>query len=61
MGDLGKLIRAKGFKKMPKVKKIAKSGHTACVPRQAKNKQNPSEGPSFRPSVMAEDQCDHIW
>ena len=26
----GKLIVAKGFKKLPKVKKIAKSGHTAC-------------------------------
>ena len=30
VGDLGKLIVAKGFKKLPKVKKIAKSGHTAC-------------------------------
>ena len=29
MGDLGKLIGAKGFKKMPKVQKIAQSGHTA--------------------------------
>ena len=27
--DLGKLIAAKGFKKLPKVQKIAKSGHTA--------------------------------
>ena len=26
--DLGKLIVAKGFKKLPKVQKIAKSGHT---------------------------------
>ena len=26
---LGKLIVAKGFKKLPKVQKIAKSGHTA--------------------------------
>ena len=30
MGDLGKLIVAKGFKKLPKVQKIAKSGHTGC-------------------------------
>ena len=30
VGDLGKLIAAKGFKKLPKVQKIAKSGHTAC-------------------------------
>ena len=27
--DLGKLIVAKGLKKLPKVKKIATSGHTA--------------------------------
>ena len=30
LGDLGKLIVAKGFKKLPKVQKIARSGHTAC-------------------------------
>ena len=29
VGNLGKLIAAKGFKKLPKVQKIAKSGHTA--------------------------------
>ena len=29
VGDLGKLIVANGFKKLPKVQKIAKSGHTA--------------------------------
>ena len=28
MGDLGKLIVAKGFKKLPKVQYIAQSGHT---------------------------------
>ena len=28
-GDLSKIIVAKGFKKSPKVQKIAKSGHTA--------------------------------
>ena len=27
--DLGKIIAAKGFEKLRKVKKIAKSGHTA--------------------------------
>ena len=27
--DLGKLIVAKGFKKLPKVPKITQSGHTA--------------------------------
>ena len=30
VGDLGKLISAKGFKKLPKVQKITKSGHTEC-------------------------------
>ena len=30
VGDLGKLIVAKGFKKLLKVQKIAKSGHTGC-------------------------------
>ena len=29
VGDLGKLIAAKGFKKLRKVQKIAKFGHTA--------------------------------
>ena len=29
--DLGKLIVAKGFKKLPKVQKIAQSGHTDCI------------------------------
>ena len=29
LGDLGKLIVAKGFKKLPKVQKITRSGHTA--------------------------------
>ena len=29
--DLGKLIVAKGFKKLSKVQKIAQSGHTVCV------------------------------
>ena len=28
VGDLGKVIVAKGFKKLHKVQKIAKSGHT---------------------------------
>ena len=29
VGDLGKFVVAKGFKKLPKVQKIANSGHTA--------------------------------
>ena len=29
--DLGKLIVAKGFKKLPKVQKITQSGHTECL------------------------------
>ena len=31
VGDLGKIIVAKGFKKLPKVQSIAQSGHTDCV------------------------------
>ena len=30
--DLGKLIVANGFKKLPEVHKIANSGHTAPLP-----------------------------
>ena len=33
VGDLGKLIAAKFFKKLPKVQKIARSGHTATEPQ----------------------------
>ena len=35
--DLGKLIVAKGFKKLPKVQKIAQSGHTARELNSAAN------------------------
>ena len=31
VGDLGKKIVATGFEWLPKVQKIAQSGHTACV------------------------------
>ena len=30
VGDFGKLIVATGFEKLPKVQKIAQSGHTNC-------------------------------
>ena len=30
VGDLGKLIVAKCYEKLPNVQKIAQSGHTAC-------------------------------
>ena len=30
VGDLGKFIVVKGFKKLPKVQKMAQSGHTDC-------------------------------
>ena len=29
--NLGKLIVAKGFEKLPKIQKIAQSGHTGCL------------------------------
>ena len=35
MGDLGKLNVAKAFKELPKVQKIAKSGHTECREQNA--------------------------
>ena len=36
VGDFGKLIVAKGFKKLPKVQKIAKSGHTGTEAVESK-------------------------
>ena len=38
VGDLGKLIVAKGFKKLPKEQKIANSGHTAPDAQKAISK-----------------------
>ena len=35
LGDLGKLIVAKGFKNLPEVQKIAQSGHTDCMWRDS--------------------------
>ena len=35
IGDLGKLIVAKGFKNLPKVQLIAQSGHTAGDPSKS--------------------------
>ena len=37
MGDWGKLIVAKGFTKLPKMQKIAQSGHTVWVPWAGKS------------------------
>ena len=37
LGDLGKLIVAKSLKNLPKVQKIARSGHTAPSPSAAPN------------------------
>ena len=37
LGYLGKLIVAKGFKKLPKVQKITRSGHTAGQPTIVKS------------------------
>ena len=36
---MGKLIGAKGFKKMPKVQKIAQSGHTGWLKHRNKKQQ----------------------
>ena len=45
VGDLGKLIVANGFKKLPKVQKIAQSGHTATNRQQMRDlhKSRPNE------------------
>ena len=43
MGDLGKLIVAKGFKNSPKVQKVARSGHTAYLPPAASPKKGQIE------------------
>ena len=34
--DLGKIIVAKGLKKLPKIQKIAQSGHTGLRARQSR-------------------------
>ena len=34
VGDLGKIIVATGFEWLPKVQKIAQSGHTVCYQLQ---------------------------
>ena len=36
MGDLGKIIAATDFEKLPKVQKIAQSGHTAEESKKAR-------------------------
>ena len=46
VGDLGKFIVAKGFKKLPKVQKIANSGHTGCD-RDKKRETEGKEKESF--------------
>ena len=47
--DLGKLIVAKGLKKLPEVQKIAQSGHTVSI--------HPSINHSSRTKVQAEYNC----
>ena len=40
VGDLGKLIAAKGFKKLPKLQRIAQSGHTDRESYENSNSKN---------------------
>ena len=42
VGNLGKIIVATGFEWLPKVQKIAQSGHTGCDPRRPIGIQLPS-------------------
>ena len=51
VGDLGKLIVAKGFKKLPKVQQITQSGHTACHTHFPREKQRFS-GTGLRGKVL---------
>ena len=44
VGDLGKLIVAKGFKKLPKVQKIVQSGHTVYNVARIKDKSFKATG-----------------
>ena len=37
VGDLGKLIVSKGIKKLPRVQKVAQSGHTASESQNLNN------------------------
>ena len=57
LGDLGKLMVAKGFKNLPIVQKIARSGHTAPKPpllqrrpllTESKVRSDSRRGPFFR-------------
>ena len=52
VGDLGKFIVAKGFKKLPKFQKIAQSGHTARYKgedsRVVTNRKLPTCGQSYK-------------
>ena len=54
MEDLGKLIIAKGFKKLPKVQNIAQSGHTeqdSLTPLHNKARTGPRSAGRFWPEV----------
>ena len=51
MGDLGKFIAAKGFKKLPKVQKIAQYGHTGWRAKEKSNRwkfEKQSSGQSYK-------------
>ena len=52
VGDLGKLIVAKGFKKLPKVQKIAQSGHTSHSWKHSVSKMFAFSGPLFEVEIV---------
>ena len=51
MGDLGKIIVAKGFKNLPKVKEIVQSGHTG-VKLRSRNENESGNGIFFFSKVL---------
>ena len=52
VGDLGKFVVAKGFKKLPKVQKIANSGHTGTRTRLLLDNKRLNRMVTFFPSLL---------
>ena len=51
-GDLGKIVVATGFEKLPKVQQIAQSGHTGCSQRWKRLRKTLLPGFFFYPFAL---------